>query len=289
MRKTYSTDFSDAGEPFPYDELIPRTLLEPAGIPLLPDTLSHLGLIYSAPPGFRPLRLDLHLPMSADRPVPLVVYVHGGSFIGGVPEMGPWMSLPPRGIAVAALSYRLAGEATFPAPVDDIQAGLSWLQAHRDRWGLDSQRFGLWGSSAGGYLAGIAAVSTPATVPSVTAVICHYPLTDPRRLHDDALPSGLENAQRLHRITQRFCPQQLAVSDCIDPSEIPPPFLIVHGTDDHRVGPAQSQRLHDSLLASGARSSLRLVRGADHGSSEFFTAEAGAAAASFLEDVWDRR
>ena len=116
-------DFSNVAAPFPYHDLIPSALREPAGVELIPGTVSHLGLIYRSVLGYRPLRLDLHRPQDADGPVPIVVYVHGGSFIGGVPEMGPWTSLPASGIAVAAISYRLAGEAAFPGPVDDIVPG----------------------------------------------------------------------------------------------------------------------------------------------------------------------
>ena len=280
-------DFSNVAAPFPYHDLIPSALREPAGVELIPGTVSHLGLIYRSVLGYRPLRLDLHRPQDADGPVPIVVYVHGGSFIGGVPEMGPWTSLPASGIAVAAISYRLAGEAAFPGPVDDIRAGLSWLHRNSRRWGLDRERFGLWGSSAGGFIAAIVALH-PLAGPRVDAVVLHYPLTSPRNLLDDALPDGRENARRLESITELFCPDMPSVSDFIESGEAVPSFSIVHGTGDNRVGHSQSQRLHSALVKSGKRSTLDLIPGADHGSSKFNSLDVADEAISHFRKEWGR-
>lgn len=284
-------DFTSLASHFPYEELVPEVLREPTGVNLLNGTTSHLGLVYRAVLGWRPLRLDLHLPADATGPVPVIVYIHGGSFVGGVPEMGPWTDLPLRGFAVAAVTYRLAAEATFPQPVDDINAAVGWLREHCDRWGLDPTRIALWSSSAGGFIAGTAALSsTTDAQSSCRAVICHYPLVDPRTLVEDALPGGEDSAAKLSAILRRFLPgdaPQTTLTDLVESADDIPPFFIAHGTSDRRVGPCQSRRLHEALISRGADSRLRMAEHADHGSSYFYSTAAIDEVVEFLREVWD--
>lgn len=284
-----SFDFSSLGTSFPYDRLVPDALREPKAARLIPETNSHLGLMFRAVLGWRPLRLDLHLPAEIDGPVPVVAYVHGGSFIGGVPEMGPWTDLPRHGIAVAAISYRLAGEAAYPASVEDVCEAVKWLTDHAHQWGLDTERIALWGSSVGGFLVGIAALGSKDN--NVSAVICHYPLTDCGRLIPDALPGGEESAHNLAAILHSYLPVDapgMAITDFCNSKEGLPPFLIVHGTADVTVSPRQSERLHHNLIAAGGESILRMVDRANHGSHHFYSTVATDEVVKFLSKVWGR-
>ncbi|HEX6012562.1 MAG TPA: alpha/beta hydrolase, partial [Geminicoccaceae bacterium] len=84
-------------------------------------------LTFWEPASYRPLSLDLYLPPeAAERPTtgfPVVVFVHGGGWLGGDPRRsGPFVDFPgvlasiaARGYVVASIEYRLSGEATFPA------------------------------------------------------------------------------------------------------------------------------------------------------------------------------
>ncbi len=113
--------------------------------------------------GYRPLMLDLVVPEAAE-PVPLVVHIYGGGFAMGSHKSGALGArlldrLLPQGIAVAAVQYRHSREATFPAQVHDVKAAVRWLRHHGDRLGLDGSRFAAWGSSSGGYLATMLAVT----------------------------------------------------------------------------------------------------------------------------------
>lgn len=284
-----SIDFSSLGASFPYDRLVPDALRKPRAARLIAGTDSHLGLMYRAVLGWRPLRLDLHLPAEIDGPVPVVLYVHGGSFIGGIPEMGPWTDLPRHGIAVAAISYRLAGEAAFPASVEDVCEAVKWVTGHAHQWGLDAERIALWGSSVGGFLVGIAALGNKDH--NVSAAICHYPLTDCGRLSADALPDGEETAHKLETLLHSYLPvdsPSMAITDFCNSEESLPPFLIVHGTADVRVGPRQSERLHHNLIAAGGESILRMVDQGGHGSHHFYSTVATDEVVEFLSKVWDR-
>lgn len=283
-----------------YGELVPDALLEPPPQQLLPGAVSRLQIRYADVLGWRPLRLDLHLPRaSVDAPAPTVVYVHGGSFLAGMPAMGPWTTLPGRGIAVASISYRLSGEVAFPEPVEDVRAALRWLSSHAGRFGIDAERIALWGSSAGAYLAALAAIGDDSLGRpvgdgeghgKVSAVVTHYALTDPDRLREDAVDTGEEGLAALGAIMSNFFDGSstvpTAVSDHLRAGARVPPFLLMHGDADRRVGLGQSRRLHAALKAGGVASELVVIPGGDHGSPEFEATETIDRVEQFLRRVW---
>lgn len=106
-------------------------------------------------------RLDLYLPNSGSRPFPLIIEIHGGAFMVGDKSgpIAPMLQGLGRGYAVASIHYRLSGEAHFPAAVQDVKAAIRFLRAHAADYGLDAKRFAVWGASAGGNLATMAALS----------------------------------------------------------------------------------------------------------------------------------
>lgn len=267
---------------------VPPALLDPPAVRALPGASSHLQVPYAEVHGWRALRLDVHLPdRPADAPWPTVVYVHGGSFLTGMPGMGPWTDLPRRGIAVVSVDYRFAAEAPFPAPVEDVRAALAWVAARSARYGLDSGRLALWGGSAGGYLAALVAVTgrrtlgrrprllgadTEAEVPRLAGVVTQYALTDPVHLRDDALPGTEDVAEGLVRATWPFfggSRMPRAVLDHLHAPDAVPPFLVMHGDADRRVGIGQGRRLHAGLASAGVRSRFVEVPGADHGTADW--------------------
>jgi acetyl esterase/lipase len=287
-------------QPIPYEDVAPAALLRPPPTSVVPGASSHLGLIYAQVMGWRPLRLDVHLPVSSAGRPPVVVYVHGGSFMGGIPAMGPWTSLPLHGIAVVSISYRLTGEVSFPEPVEDVRAAVRWVRDHADEWGVDGERLALWGSSAGALLSGIAAVgegralgrrvgSSPSSS-RVAAAISHYGVSDLRALAQDALPGTESQAAELGAIMDRFVGSSTvpaAVASHLGSSgSVPPPFLLVHGDADRRVGPGQSRRLHEALVAAGGTSTYLEIAGADHGTAEFFDAPVVTRCVEFLHQAW---
>lgn len=131
------------------------------------DVIGFPDLIYSALSGYRPLILDLYKPASSAQSRPLVIYIHGGGWIGGHTRHsgafedwpGVLASLAARGYVVASVEYRLSGEAPFPAAVQDVKAAIRWLRAHANEFGIDKSRAVVWGGSAGGQLAGLVGAS----------------------------------------------------------------------------------------------------------------------------------
>lgn len=108
--------------------------------------------------GDREQKLDLFVPEKATAPRPGLLLVHGGGWHSGDRSLlAPLaQALAARGYVTATASYRLSDEASFPAPVEDLLAALSWLRSNADDLGLDPARLAIGGSSAGGQLASLA-------------------------------------------------------------------------------------------------------------------------------------
>jgi acetyl esterase len=109
------------------------------------------------PAGAVPIRL--YRPLGAETP-PLLIFIHGGGFMFGDLDSHDAACrhlVAAGGCAVAAIDYRLAPEHPFPAGLDDCQAAAAWLLDHAAGLGLDADRIGLGGESAGGNLAAVLA------------------------------------------------------------------------------------------------------------------------------------
>ncbi|MDP6041664.1 MAG: alpha/beta hydrolase fold domain-containing protein, partial [Candidatus Latescibacteria bacterium] len=112
----------------------------------------HKDLIYGQV-GERKLPLDLYLPSDTSSPVPVVIWVHGGGWRGGSKgNGGRALNMTKRGFAVVDVEYRLSGEAIFPAQIEDCKTAIRWVKANAEKYNLDANRIGAWGSSAGGHL-----------------------------------------------------------------------------------------------------------------------------------------
>jgi acetyl esterase/lipase len=111
--------------------------------------------------GTRCLKLDLYLPSTATKPLPVVIIVHGGGWRSGFrSEFAPMaVRLAQRGYAAATISYRLSGEAGYPAAIHDVRAAVRWVRSHAASYRLDPQRIALAGGSAGGQIASLAGVT----------------------------------------------------------------------------------------------------------------------------------
>jgi acetyl esterase/lipase len=120
---------------------------------------------YAVVEGFRPLQLDLYLPPATglvDTQSPAILFIHGGGWAVGSRrrfgrafaawEQSPLELLAAAGFVVAAVDYRLSGEAAFPAQLHDCTAAIRWLRANADSLHIDVDRVVSWGESAGGHL-----------------------------------------------------------------------------------------------------------------------------------------
>ncbi len=229
-------------------------------------------------------RLDLYLPEKAAGPLPVIVWVHGGGWRGGSKENCPAVPFAAKGYAVASINYRLSQHAIFPAQIEDCKAAVRWLRAHAKAYNLDPERFGAWGSSAGGHLVALLGTSgdikeleggggNPEQSSRVQAVVDWYGPTDFTRMggkHDS--PTSAESLL-LGGPVQEHKDRAAKANPITYVSKDDPPFLILHGDKDTLVPLSQSELLADALKKAGAEVTLRVIRGAGHGGPAFFTPE----------------
>ena len=131
----------------------------------LPDAVvasleSHPDLVY-ARYGDREMALDLYRPKTAGPPRPAIVCIHGGGWFKGERSSmtNLAMAFASRGYVAVTISYRLSGEAKFPAAIQDAKAAVRWLRGEAKTFGVDSAKIGVTGLSAGGHLAALLATS----------------------------------------------------------------------------------------------------------------------------------
>lgn len=121
---------------------------------------AHPGLVY-ARYGDRELQLDLWRPQVTAQALPAIVCIHGGGWFKG--ERGSManlaQALAARGYVAATISYRLSGEAKFPAAIQDCKAAVRFLRANAATFGIDAGAIGVTGLSAGGHLAALLTTS----------------------------------------------------------------------------------------------------------------------------------
>ena len=261
------------------------------GIVRRDGTRSYLGFEYARIDGYRPLRLDLHVP-DAPGPLPVVVYIHGGGFMMGSRRGGShdrvagpiWNALLRDQIAVASVEYRLSGEACFPACLHDVKAAIRWLHTFAEALGLRSDAIIPWGESAGAYLSAFLGLNNDDeelngdegikyASSDVRAAVAWYPPTDFATMDAQARPDAIQahnpadSAESL--LMGAALPDIPEAVQFASPvhhvTNRSAPMLLMHGLGDRLVPHQQSIELNDALIAAGRPVEMMLVEGADHG------------------------
>lgn len=108
------------------------------------------------------LEMDLFRPKSSWGNLPAVVCIHGGGWAKGnrTSHEKVAQALALRGYVTANISYRLSGEEPFPAAIEDCKAAVRFLRANAGEFGIDSEKIGAIGLSAGGHLVALLATSS---------------------------------------------------------------------------------------------------------------------------------
>jgi acetyl esterase/lipase len=258
----------------------------------------HRSLVFSIVEGFRPIEMDVFVPLGTPGPTSAVVWIHGGGFLSGSRLHPPlewpagllFQSLIDAGIAVASIDYRHAKEAPFPAQLHDAKAAIRYVRMYADRLGIDADRIAVWGESAGGHLAALVGLvegdeelegaDGPDPVSSAVAAVVDF--------------YGVSDVEVLPRLGEAFPPEYRSLlpdlgPDAVDPIQLllggsalitargggaaspvtyahpdAPPFLLVHGDTDFIVPAAQSEALAAALRQQGVPTELVLLPGVNH-------------------------
>ena len=254
-----------------------------------PQYMVNTNVTFAQVPGWcghitQDLKMDIIFPREAAKPVPGIVWICGGGWLemSTCAHLAYLTELARCGFVVASVQYRTSNEAKFPAQLMDVKAAIRYLRAHAARYHLDPGRMGVMGESAGGHLTAMAALTGKEKAfdqgdyleysSEVQAACPWYVHTDVTKMPVDiprdmqAAPESLligMNAALHMEEALKACPVSYVTEDA-------PPFLILHGMNDHTVPFQQGEILHDALEAKGNDVTLLAIEEADHADRQFF-------------------
>lgn len=235
-----------------------------------------------------PIQGDLYQPADAQGklakgPHPAFVLVHGGGFVMGSKDIqfkdaGKWLT--ERGYVCFNVNYRLRKKGNFPNDVNDVKCGVKFLRANATKFGVDPERIGVMGGSAGGYLTAFAGVTQdhPDFKPAcgeydkesdtVQAAVPVYGGYDFQAILSDKMPeAGLEMLEHfvgedmIQEVQNRF--KKASVMPYI--KKMSTRWLILHGSADDLVPISQATILQEALTKAGVDSELAIIDKGKHG------------------------
>lgn len=239
------------------------------------------------------MKMDIMVPQ-VNAQMPAIVFITGGGFINANKDnyIQERLRLAEAGYVTASIQYRVAPTVQFPAPLEDVKSAVRYLRAHADKYRIDSERIGVFGGSAGGYLAAMAGTTNGTKQfdvgeyldqsSDVQAVVDLYGVSDLNTIGAD-YDAATQKAHRSAGATEALWINGSPVFGGTDGgvaanpegakaanpmtyiSPKTPPFLLMHGDKDVLVSPSQTEVLHRALVAHGIESTRYVVHGAAHG------------------------
>lgn len=199
----------------------------------------------------------IYWPDSEARPLPVVVFYHGGGFcLGDLDTHDPVARAHAVGAEaiVVSVGYRLAPEHPFPAGVDDCWAALQWVAENAAELGGDPGNIAVAGDSAGGNLAAVTALlARDNGGPALRFQLLWYPTVTA----DQSLPAYTDNAEApiLNReVIDAFLSWYVPDLDITDPKSLPTTMAPANAADLSGLAPAYiGTAEHDPLRDDGAR------------------------------------
>jgi len=219
--------------------------------------------------------LDLHRPARPDAPV--LVFVHGGSWVGGSRRgQGTHLirELVGRGWLCVSIDYRLGPHNRWPSMIVDVKRAVAWVRANIQRYGGDPGRIAIAGASAGGHLATLAALSGSDFQPgferadtSVCAAVSLYGVYDLTARNADGTTRLRDYVRRVMFDTDLADDPETwqAASPIFRVAADSPPLFVVHGDRDEIVSVKQARRFADRAAREATRSAYAELPYAHHG------------------------
>lgn len=229
--------------------------------------------------------VDVFLPKRriSDKPLPVIVFIHGGGWSGGDRKGYAVTAATLAGTgnyATVSVGYRLSAEAVWPAQIHDCKAAVRWVRGQAKEWNLDPDRIGATGGSAGGHLSTLLGLTAGVKelegdigqfTKESSRVSCVINFCGPTDMaaplmqgeaatKDDPAVAGLVGGPLKDRAAQvkAASPLTWVTADAV-------PFMTVHGTQDMRVNFTNAEKLDAAMRRAGRPHLLIAVTGAGHG------------------------
>jgi len=227
--------------------------------PEIPETVEEIKDVEYKNVNGKSLQMDFYRPKNTTETLPLLVFIHGGSWKSG--NRSDYLvyltSFAEKGYMTATISYRLLRDSIYPAAVEDVTDAVEWLFKNGENFRYDPDRIVLVGGSAGAHLAMLASYGWRSSelqnysATSAHRIIAVVDIYGPADLTTDyARNQRLVNAFIGHSYDEKpdlyreASPVSYLSSSC-------PPTLILHGTSDTLVPVSQSDTLKARLDALG--------------------------------------
>jgi acetyl esterase/lipase len=223
------------------------------------------------------LKLDIMVPKDDKGPYPAVMVIHGGAWRAGNKKDCRLImpDLVRRGYAAISPQYRFCPKETFPAQVQDVKDAVRWVKSHSKEYNIDPDRVGAMGFSAGGHLAMMLGLTSPADGlerntgaagpdSRVKAVVNFFGPTDLGASDIPAVSVPLVKdflgaaAKDRPELAAKASPLTYVTKDDA-------PVLTFQGTKDPLVPPTQAIKLAEAMTAAGVPGRVELLVGASHG------------------------
>jgi acetyl esterase/lipase len=223
------------------------------------------------------LHMDIARPEKTSKPQPCIVVIHGGGWRGGnfkahVPQI---LEFAQHGYVSATVQYRLVPAERWPAQIEDVKCAVRYLRANADKYGIDSDRFGAVGFSAGAHLSMLLGTmdkkdglegsgGNPEQSSKVQAVVSWFGPTD---LGQKDFPANV-NAMIYDFLggTPEEKPEAFKAAspiNYVDKNDAP--ILHYQGTKDVLVPYNQAYLMADAMTKVGLPGRVELLLGANHG------------------------
>lgn len=240
----------------------------------IPETIEEIKDIVYGRGGNRALHLDLYLPKQRETPSPAIIFIHGGAWQGGQrSDMRFYcIEFAQQGYVTATITYRLSGDAPFPAAVRDAKCAIRWLRAHAEEYDVDPSRIAVSGNSAGGHLSMMAGFAQDPelegeggrrqTSSEVCGVVNFYGPTDLTTsfAREQSAVIQFMGGKPYHDAKETY----RQASPLMHLDERDPPTLTFHGTIDSTVPIAQADRLDKRMQELGLDHTYERYEGWPH-------------------------
>lgn len=215
------------------------------------------------------LPADICLPQDGEKQHAAMILIHGGGFTEGSRSSMRELceQFADRGVVGVAIDYRMLPDYAYPAPVEDANAAVSWLKQPEiaARYGIDPERIGMLGSSAGAIIT--ASVATEADT-GLAAAVALSPVAD---MTPSGLTLGTPSAEAKATILAYLgckdleaCPQAVAASPLKAVSADDAPIFLAVGSRE-LVPKEQVKALDEALKAAGVPTEFTVLAGTRHG------------------------
>lgn len=228
-------------------------------------------------PGDPPVPVRVHRPVGSDGPLPAIVRLHGGGYVLGSYAMDDALFdrwCPLLGVVGVSVEYRLAPETPYPGPLEDCYDALCWTHRHAEELGVDPDRIGIAGLSAGGGLAaGLALLARDRGEVPVAFQLLDCPMLDDRQITPSARRDGLHMWSReANEFGWRSYLGELYGSDRVPAHAAPARAEDVAGLPPSFVSVGSADGFHDEdvdyavrLNRAGVPCELHVYPGLPHG------------------------